>query len=172
MDKFLAEVERRAFRTAMVATGDREEALDIVQDAMLKMVTKYQHKPREEWGALFHSILQSRIMDWYRRTKVRAIVRRFFGGQGEDEQDEQAAVPGRASDDPASLVSNEKAVGELENALHALPIRQQQAFVLRIWEGYDVADTAEIMGCSQGSVKTHLSRATQRLREVLGEHWL
>ena len=170
MDKFLAEVERRAFRTAMVATGDREDALDIVQDAMLKMVKNYQHHPREEWGPLFHRVLQSRIMDWYRRTKVRSIVRGFFGSQAGDESDEEAAVPGRATDNPESLVSNEKTFDVLENALHQLPMRQQQAFMLRIWEGYDVANTAKIMGCSEGSVKTHLSRATHRLREVLGDY--
>ena len=170
MDKFLAEVERRAFRTAMVATGNREDALDIVQDAMLKMVKNYQHRPREEWGPLFHSVLQSRIMDWYRRTKVRSIVRGFFGGQGEDEQDEEAALPGRPSDDPAMAVSHEKTFDVLEKVLHQLPMRQQQAFMLRVWEGYDVASTAKIMGCSEGSVKTHLSRAMQRLREVLGDY--
>lgn len=173
MERFLAEVERRAFKTAMVATGNREDALDIVQDAMLKMVQKYQDRPHAEWGPLFNSILQSRIMDWYRRTKVRSVVRSFFSKNDDDDQhqDEEANVPSREVDNPMDQLSNSHTMNALEEAIHQLPIRQQQAFMLRIWEGYDVAETAKVMGCSQGSVKTHLSRATQRLREVLGDHW-
>ena len=171
MERFLAEVERRAFKTAMVATGNREDALDIVQDAMVKMVQKYQDRPRAEWGPLFNSILQSRIMDWHRRTKVRSVVRSFFSKDDDDQQDEEANVPGREADNPVDQLSNSHTMNALEEAIHQLPIRQQQAFMLRIWEGYDVAETAKVMGCSQGSVKTHLSRATQRLREVLGDHW-
>jgi RNA polymerase sigma-70 factor, ECF subfamily len=171
LDRFLAGVERRAFRTAEIATGNREDALDVVQDAMLKLTESYATRDPEEWGPLFHRILQSRIMDWHRRTRVRTRWRTWFRRGDEDREDPLEQQPGAPREHPDEAVARERTVDRLELALAALPPRQQQAFLLRIWEDLDVADTARAMGCSQGSVKTHLSRAMHSLRGALGEHW-
>jgi RNA polymerase sigma-70 factor (ECF subfamily) len=157
---------------ARLATGNRDEALDIVQDAMFKMAQRYAQRPAAEFGALFHTILQSRIRDWYRRKKVRSVVGRWFPGEVEGgDEDPLAQVPGSPSDDPAEQLGSARRVAALDAALQELPLRQQQAMLLRLFEGFDVAQTARIMGCSEGSVKTHFSRAVQSLRAALGEHW-
>ncbi len=173
LDRFLAGIERRAFRMAHIATGNEDEALDLVQDAMLKLAQKYAQRPEEEWAPLFHCILQSRIRDWYRRERVRNRLREFFHGSQDEEEGEDplAQVADRAAPAPDEEVQRKRACAALDVALRALPLRQQQAFLLRIWEELDVAQTAQAMGCSQGSVKTHLFRALQVLRQRLGEHW-
>jgi RNA polymerase sigma-70 factor, ECF subfamily len=167
-------VERRAFRIAQMALRSPEDALDAVQDTMLQLVKNYAQRPPEEWPPLFYRILQSRIRDCQRRRAVRNRVMSFFGGQRDTDDEpldpiEAAADP--AGRDPAEQLAQGAAMRALEIALAALPRRQREAFVLRILEGLDVADTAKSMGCSQGSVKTHLSRAVHSLRQVLGEHW-
>ncbi len=174
MDRFLAGVERRALRMAELAVGNRDDALDLVQEAMLGLVKHYRHKREDEWGALFHHILQSRIRDWYRRSKVRYRVFGWLGHRADDEDTETDPIQSAADPaaiDPPRLVGNEAAMQQLEAALQALPLRQQQAFLLRCWEGLDVAETAYAMDCSEGSVKTHYSRALHKLREQLEDHW-
>lgn len=173
MEQFLSGVERRAFRMAQLATGDRDEAMDLVQEAMLKLVQKYGEKPEAEWPPLFYRILQSRILDWHRRATVRNRVRHWFGRTEDEDQDEDPLeqLPDPAGDDPAQVLANHRAMLALDEALRALPLRQQQAFLLRAWEGLDTAETARAMGCSEGSVKTHYSRAVHTLRERLGDHW-
>lgn len=174
MDRFLATVERRAYRMARLATGDEQEALDLVQDAMLGLVQHYGARPEAEWAPLFHRILQSRIRDWYRRTRVRLWWRRWLpvsDDAGEDEADPLCNIADPRQPAPDREVANARAMQALEKALRALPLRQQQAFVLRAWEELDVAQTAAAMGCSEGSVKTHYSRAVHTLRKQLGEHW-
>jgi RNA polymerase sigma-70 factor (ECF subfamily) len=173
LDRFLAGVERRAFRMAQIATGNEDEALDLVQDAMLKLVQKYGDRSEQDWGPLFHCILQSRIRDWYRRTKVRNRLRELFHSSPaeEDREDPLEQLPDRTTAAPDERLQRKRACAELDIALRALPLRQQQAFLLRIWEELDVAQTAQAMGCSEGSVKTHLFRALQVLRTRLGEHW-
>jgi RNA polymerase sigma-70 factor (ECF subfamily) len=172
LDRFLAAIERRAFRVAHIATGDVDEAMDLVQDSMFKLVQRYGTREEAEWGPLFHTILQSRIRDWYRRRKVRNRWRQWFGpGQDEDDQED----PIQTVADQNQLPSDERmaikqATAALEQALRALPLRQQQAFLLRAWEELDVSQTARAMGCSEGSVKTHYFRAVQTLRKVLGDH--
>ncbi len=173
LDRFLAGIERRAFRMAHIATGNEDEALDLVQDAMLKLAQKYAQRSEAEWAPLFHCILQSRIRDWYRRERVRNRLRKFFRGSQDEEEGEDPLeqVPDSAAPAPDEVVQRKRACAALDLALRALPLRQQQAFLLRIWEELDVAQTAQAMGCSEGSVKTHLFRALQVLRQRLGEHW-
>lgn len=174
LNRFLAAVERRAFRIAQMALRDAEDALDVVQEAMFTLARRYAGRPEAEWPPLFYRILQSRIRDCQRRRAVRSRVLSFFGGQREFEEappDPVEGAPDPAGGDPAERLAGFEAVQALEQALAALPGRQRQAFVLRILEGLDVADTARAMGCSEGSVKTHLSRAVHSLRERLGEHW-
>lgn len=173
LDQFLAEVERRALRIAEIAVRDRDEALDLVQDAMIKLVQKYSTRPDEEWTPLFYRILQNGIRDWHRRQAVRNRVLVWFGkAKAEDEDyDVIAAAPDPHGRAPDEQLQNSEAMTDMDVAVHELPARQQEAFMLRTFEGLDVAGTAVAMGCSEGSVKTHYSRAVHRLREKLGEHW-
>ena len=174
LGRFLAGIERRAYRMAQIATGDPDEALDLVQDAMLKLAERYATRPEEEWTPLFYRILQTRILDWHRRMKVRNRLRAWFGsGSGEEDEKEDPLenIPDVHSPDPAKQVTIKRAAQALDQALQELPLRQQQAFLLRAWEELDVAQTAQAMGCSEGTVKTHYSRAVHTLRKRLGEHW-
>lgn len=171
LEAFLASVERRAWRIAEIALHDPDEALDAVQDAMLRLVRHYAGKPAEEWPPLFWGILRRRITDLQRRRAVRNRVlvwtRRATNDDGEELPAWEAPDPGP---DPARTLASRQAHAAMSRAIRALPRRQQQAFLLRVLEGLDVADTAKAMGCSQGSVKTHLSRAMDALRMRL-EEW-
>lgn len=174
IDRFLADVEKRAFRMAQVAVRDVDEALDIVQDAMLTLVRKYAHKPQDQWRPLFYRILKNRITDSHRRATVKRKL--FFSGwfaHGEEEADDDPLerVPGRESSNPDRRLQLDGAADELQEAVGRLPARQQQAFLLRALEGLNVAETAQAMQCSQGSVKTHYSRALAALRVALEGHW-
>ena len=173
MERFLAGIERRAFQAARLAVRDRDDALDIVQDAMLRLVRHYSHAPEAEWPLLFFRILKNRILDHQRRGSVRRRVLAFFGKaeDPDDDYDPIAAAPGPASEAPDLRVALDGAMGALEQAVAALPARQREAFLLRTLEGMDVAQTAAVMGCSEGSVKTHYSRAVHSLRATLGDHW-
>ncbi|MEE8093553.1 MAG: RNA polymerase sigma factor [Gammaproteobacteria bacterium] len=170
MEVFLRDVETRAFRIAVVSTRDADEALDIVQDAMISLARRYADRSVEEWRPLFYRILKNRIHDWQRRRIVRGRVLSFFGGQEGEEYDPIAQAPGPSSENPIEALARGQAMEALEQALRDLPRRQREAFTLRNFEGLDVAETAAAMGCSDGSVKTHYSRAVHRLRESLGEH--
>jgi len=169
LNAFLAEVERRAYQMAWYAVNDRDEALDLVQEAMVRMVKHYGDRSEHEWRPLFYRVLHNQINDFHRRAKLRSFVRGLFGGQAEDEPELQLEDP--LSPTPERALAGSEIAVDLEAALQQLPLRQQQAFLLRHWEGLDVHETAQVMGCSEGSVKTHTARATQRLRELLGEHW-
>ena len=175
LDRFLAGVERRAFRMAEMATGNRDDALDLVQDAMMGLVKSYADRDEQEWAPLFYRILQSRIRDSYRRNRVRNRFRVWLG-LARDEESDSLADPIQSAPDCGQVsverqVLQDDAIARLQDALQSLPVRQQQAFMLRSWEGLNVADTAFAMGCSEGSVKTHYSRAVHRLRDLLEEHW-
>lgn len=170
LDKFLAGVEKRAYRMARIATSNSDDALDIVQDAMLKLVEKYADRGEAELGPLFHCILQSRIRDWYRRSSVRNRFRSWLGAD-DDEEDALQLVADPAGRSPDQILEARGGIEALDMALHALPLRQQQVFLLRAWEGLDVKETARAMNCAEGSVKTHYSRALAALRIKLGEHW-
>lgn len=164
-------MEQRAFRVARIVLRDDEDALDSVQDAMLQLARRYAHRPAEEWRPLFYRILQNRIRDYQRRRQVRnrlfAWWPAFAGGQETAEAD---AIADAAPPVVDQLMADQ-ALARLERSLIELPPRQQEAFMLRNFEGLDVAQTASVMGCSEGSVKTHYSRAVHTLRQRLGETW-
>jgi RNA polymerase sigma-70 factor (ECF subfamily) len=172
LDAFLAGVERRALRIAQMATRDRDEALDIVQDAMMQLARSYAARPAEEWPPLFHRILDNKIHDWQRRQTVR---RRLFLSPAATVDDEERIDPLERIPDPApdapQMLREQEAMTVLAAALDALPARQREAFTLRIWHGLSVDDTATAMKCSDGSVKTHLSRALAALRTKLQGVW-
>jgi RNA polymerase sigma-70 factor (ECF subfamily) len=170
LERFLRGVERRALRMAEFATGSREEALDLVQDAMFGFVRHYGRHAGTEWPPLFWRVLDSRLNDWHRRQRVRGRwwVRPAVGDAEED--DPIAAAPDTREPGPLARLADGEASVALEAALRRLPLRQRQAFLLRLWEGLDVADTATAMRCSEGSVKTHLWRALANLRGELEEH--
>ncbi len=171
LDRFLAGIEKRAFRMALLATSNRDEAFDIVQDAMLKLVENYSSKPEADLAPLFFTILQSRIRDWYRRSSVRNRLRSWLGnGDDDDDVDMLDQLPDPSSRTPEELLATRGGIAALETALTRLPLRQQQVFLLRAWEGLDVKQTALVMQCAEGSVKTHYSRALATLREKLGDH--
>jgi len=172
LNQFLAEVERRALRMAEIAVRDRDDALDLVQDAMIKLARKYATRPSTEWAPLFFRILQNGIRDWHRRQKVRNRVMVWFGrSSSDDDYDITANVPDPAGRTPDEQLQTNEAMQHLELAIQNLPNRQREAFMLRTFQGLDVAATATAMGCSDGSVKTHYSRAIHSLRDTLGEHW-
>ncbi len=170
MDAFLAQVERRAFRMAELNLGHREDALDAVQDAMLRLVKHYSDKPAQEWTPLFWGILRRRIVDLQRRRKVRSIMVGWLGGRDEDGDELPMWEPADNSPGPLERLHDAQSYADMAAAVKLLPQRQREAFMLRVLEGLDVAETAQAMGCSEGSVKTHLSRALQRLRGQL-EEW-
>ncbi len=172
LDRFLAGVERRAFRIAQCALRDTDDAHDVVQVAMLRLAQSYATRPVDEWKPLFYRILYNGIRDLQRRHGVR---RRFFGwlpggSRHEDEvgEDPLEQVPD-AAPGPLQRLADDEAMQHLDRALQRLPARQFEAFSLRCLEGLDVAATAAVMGCSEGSVKTHYFRALQVLRAELAE---
>ena len=173
LNQFLAEVERRALRIAEIAVRDRDEAMDLVQDAMIKLVRNYAERDTDEWAPLFYRILQNGIRDWHRRQLVRNRVMVWFRRPqtNDNDYDVIAAAPDPAGRSPDEELQNAEAMQSLEVAVYELPARQREAFMLRTFEGLDVAGTAVAMGCSQGSVKTHYSRAVHSLRDKLQEHW-
>jgi RNA polymerase sigma-70 factor (ECF subfamily) len=151
------------------ASRNSADALDLVQEAMMKFAERYARRPEEEWPALFYRVLQSRITDWHRRNTVR---RRIFGwfGRGNEEDAEGNPLDRFADNktpDPFEKMIQSQAGLALEKAIRTLPLRQQQTFLLRAWEGMDIAQTAAAMGCSQGTIKTHYSRAVNTLRTLL-----
>ncbi len=171
LDTFLASVERSAFHIARLATRDGDEALDIVQEAMIKLVKKYASRPAAEWKPLFYRILNNGVTDWHRRRAVRTRFMAFLPGGREDGFDVIAEAPDPREQTPLDELTTANAMDALGEAVAELPRRQREAFLLRNLEGLNVAQTATAMGCSAGSVKTHYSRAVHRLRDLLGDHW-
>jgi RNA polymerase sigma-70 factor (ECF subfamily) len=176
LSAFLAEVERRAFKQAMFAVRDEDAALDIVQDAMLRLTEKYAGNPAPELPLLFQRILQNVIHDWFRRQKVRSTWTTLLSALGqkdekEDDFDILETLPARSDaagmGEPARQLEQTEIVAAVEQALARLPARQREAFLLRYWEELDVAEAAAAMGCSEGSVKTHCSRAVHALAQML-----
>ncbi len=157
---------------ARIATKDEDVALDLVQDTMLKLVSKYSKKPSAEWPPLFYRILQSRITDWYRRQGTQSRWRRWLGQSNSDEEDEfnDSVLENQSNEN--DLLPDESLQGFelntiLESAISELPVRQKQAFMLRAWQEFSTKETSAMMKCSEGSVKTHYSRAIATLKENL-----
>ena len=171
LSQFLSNVERRAYKHAVFAVRDDHIALDIVQDAMLKLAKKYGGKPAEELPLLFQRILQNTIRDHFRRQKVRSSWITLFSGL-QSKRDEEDFDPLDVLEDsnnqslplaPDASLQQRQLIELIEQALIKLPARQREAFLLRYWEGLDTTETAAAMGCTEGSVKTHCSRAVHAL---------
>ena len=178
LSDFLVSVERRAYKQAAFAVRDDHAALDIVQDAMLKLADNYADRPVAEYPMLFQRILQNTMRDYWRRQKVRNLwttLLSSFGGQGDDDDRDPLEMLGAGADsqeEPFAQLERTQTIAIIEQALHKLPARQREAFILRYWEDMDVAETATAMSCSQGSVKTHCSRAVRALALTLEKHGL
>ncbi|MDP3135322.1 MAG: RNA polymerase sigma factor [Burkholderiaceae bacterium] len=172
---FLKSVEKRAFKRSVYHVRDQEAALDIVQDSMMKLAEHYGDKPPSELPMLFQRILSNCTLDWFRRTKTRNAVFSNLSDfeSASDEGDFDLLETYLSPDDSQSVESAEDATGraqilrEIELQVQELPARQREAFLMRYWEEMDVAETAAAMGCSEGSVKTHCSRAVQALSKAL-----
>jgi RNA polymerase sigma-70 factor (ECF subfamily) len=175
LNEFLRSVEKRAFKRSAYLVRDDDAALDIVQDAMIRLAEKYYDRPAAELPLLFQRILSNATMDWFRRQKVRKSVMQnlsdFEGGDGEDDFDLLESLEvgdgmlGGLS--AADEVSRAQILHAIDKEVAELPARQREAFLLRYWEELDVAETASVMGCSEGSVKTHCSRAVHSLAKSL-----
>ena len=176
LSDFLSSVEQRAFKQAVYAVRDDDAALDIVQDAMIKLAEKYGDKPSSELPLLFTRILQNRIHDWFRRQKVRNAWVTLFSSMGrktEENDDfdplESLSAPDDSEihQDGAKQLEKSQLLQALESEIAKLPVRQREAFLMRYWDELSITDTAKAMNCSEGSVKTHCSRATQSLAKAL-----
>ena len=174
LSEFLAHVERRAFKQAAFAVRDRDSALDIVQDAMTKLAEKYGDRPAEEFPMLFQRILQNTIRDHYRRQKVRSIWTTLLSSLSptgtDDDTDPLDTIQADSPSSPAGPAEQHErtqVIEIIEKEIQKLPARQREAFILRYWEEMDVSETAGVMGCSEGSVKTHCSRAAHALATAL-----
>jgi len=175
LSEFLKSVEKRAFKRSVYHVRNDESALDIVQESMMKLAEHYGHKPVEELPMLFHRILSNCTLDWFRRQKTH---RALFSTMGDFEVDGEEGEFNllesvHASNNPEQNESTQtqaeraQTLLAIESEVQKLPLRQREAFLLRYWEELDVAETAAAMGCSQGSVKTHCSRAVRALAEAL-----
>ncbi len=177
LSDFLIEIERRAYKQALFAVHDEHAALDIIQDSMMKLTAKYAAKPVEELPLLYQRILQNTIRDYYRRQKVRSLWSTLFSALIPNDQDKnqedfdilETLQIKQESNQPETQLEKAQLIDLIENAIKILPARQREAFILRYWEEMSVTETAEIMNCSEGSVKTHCSRATHTLASILRE---
>lgn len=176
LSDFLSSIEQRAFKQAIYAVRDDDAALDIVQDAMIKLAEKYGDRPAAELPLIFTRILQNRIHDWFRRQKVRNTWVTLFSNMGKklDESDDFDPLESLSAPDDSEIhqdgerkLERSQLLQALESEISKLPSRQREAFLMRYWDEFSITDTAKSMGCSEGSVKTHCSRATQTLANAL-----
>lgn len=174
LSDFLKSVETRAFKRTAYAVRDEEAALDIVQDSMIRLAQSYVDRPPSEWPMLFQRILSNATLDWFRRQKVRnAVLQNFSEFESPDSEDDPNlletlfASGENSTESAADEVSRAQILQVIEQEVTLLPARQREAFLMRYWEEFDVAETAAAMGCSEGSVKTHCFRAIQSLAKAL-----
>jgi RNA polymerase sigma-70 factor (ECF subfamily) len=175
LNDFLRSVEKRAFKRSLYLVRDDEAALDIVQDAMMRLAEKYFDRPAAELPLLFQRILSNATMDWFRRQKVRrGLFQNMSDFDSDDSADDFDLLEALETGDgamgslsAADEVSRAQILRAIDREVAELPARQREAFLLRYWEEMDIAETAAVMGCSEGSVKTHCSRAVHALAKVL-----
>ncbi len=175
LSDFLKSVEKRAFKRSVYHVRNEESALDIVQDSMMKLAEHYGHKPAAELPMLFQRILVNCTLDWFRRQKTRnALFSNMsdFESAGEDGEFDlletlNVQSHSQQTASAESLMQRAQTLREIETEIQQLPGRQREAFLMRYWEELNVAETAAAMGCSEGSVKTHCSRAVQALGRAL-----
>ena len=175
LSDFLKNVEKRAFKRTVYHVRDEDAALDIVQDSMMKLAQHYGDKPPAELPMLFQRILSNSTLDYFRRQKTRNAVfsnmSDFEPDGGDGDFDLLEAFAGAADSEQIEsaedVTRRAQILREIELQIQALPTRQREAFLMRYWEEMDVAETAAAMGCSEGSVKTHCSRAVQALAKAL-----
>ena len=175
LSDFLKSVEKRAFKRAVYAVRDEHSALDLVQDAMIRLAEKYADRPAAELPLVFQRILSNATMDWFRRQKVRnAVMQNLSDFDGADTSDDfdlleslQTLEGSLGAESAADTVGRGQILALIETEIESLPARQREAFLLRYWEEFDVAETASVMGCSEGSVKTHCSRAVRALSKAI-----
>ncbi len=167
LDDFLKQQQERAYRMAYVMTRNRDDALELVQDAMTRLVQHYADKPAEQWTLLFFRILQNRVRDFHRRQTVRRLFGLLPGHTPDVEAHEHSHLPAGNNNGPAQTLEQDAGVRRIIDAIQDLPLRQQQAFVLRAWQEFSVEETASLMSVSTGSVKTHYRRALDKLRVQL-----
>ena len=174
LSDFLKQVEKKAFKRTYYHVRDEDAALDILQDSMIKLSTHYGDKPVDELPLLFQRILSNTTLDWFRRQKTRNAhfthLSDFAGPDGNDDFDLleiHAGTEEPATESAEQWTGRLQTLQHIESAVMELPARQREAFLLRYWEELDVAETAAVMGCTEGSVKTHCSRAVQSLHRIL-----
>jgi RNA polymerase sigma-70 factor (ECF subfamily) len=175
LSDFLRSVEKRAFKRTVYAVRSDDAALDIVQDAMIRLAEKYADRPTAELPLVFQRILSNATMDWFRREKVRGAVMQNLADFGSPEDGGEfdlletlhALEDTLGTESAADAVERAQVLRLVESEVAELPARQREAFLLRYWEEFDVAETADVMGCSEGSVKTHCSRAVHALAKAL-----
>lgn len=173
LSEFLKSIEKRAFKRTVFTVRDHDAALDIMQDAMIKLSQSYGDRPAAELPLLFHRILANATMDWFRRKKTRQTVMVNFSDIAPEDNDQElldtleVLTDSRSTESAAEATSRAQILLIIEKKLEALPPRQREAFLLRYWEDFDVSETALSMGCTEGSVKTHCSRAVRALAKGL-----
>lgn len=163
MDLFFRDAEQRAYLMAMTLTRNHHDALEVVQDSMLRLVQHYCDRQPDEWGPLFHRILQNRVRDWYRRNRVRQLLGGLLPWPTAE-----ASAEATAESAEQRVIEDAELTAVLD-ALQVLPLRQQQTFLLRAWQGMSTRETAFALSISENSVKTHYARATRALRAILGD---
>ncbi len=168
LDEFLSEHDQAAFKMAYAMTGNHDDALELVQDSMMKLVQSYSDKAASEWRLLFYRILQNRIRDFHRRQGVRNLFNLFL--PADKTPQDVIEQTHNASHNPEQQLHSSGMLQTITTALKVLPLRQQQTFLLRAWQEFSVQETAYALSISEGSVKTHYSRALQQLRKLLGDH--
>ena len=178
LSDFLKQAEKKAFKRTYYHVRDEDAALDILQDSMIKLATHYGDKPPAELPLLFQRILSNTTLDWFRRQKTRqshfSRLSDFTGADDAQDFDllevnsgQGAEALGELGESAEQWTGRLQTLQQIESAVMALPARQREAFLLRYWEELDVAETAAVMGCTEGSVKTHCSRAIQALHRIL-----
>jgi len=169
IERFLASVQNSGYRMAQLATSNPDDALELVQETMLQLVKRYSDRPDKELKILFYRILSSRITDWYRKTAFRKQFQAFFSRESYEQGDPIQQLSADCQLSISDQIEQGDMMQDVVKALKNLSHRQHQAFLLRAWQGFDVKETATIMGCSTGSVKTHYSRALKVLKIQVGE---